>query len=81
MMNFFSAMIDERTNKRNMSNLDDKKKEEETYKWSPNDLSIKTNVTFFSPKPFDHLFETVPLIMENNSFLGINPLIGKKFYE
>ena len=77
MQNFFHqfhAMIEERP-KRKFS-LENQKKEDETYKWSPSDLSIKTHVTFFSPKPFDHLFDCIPLIM-NNSFLGINPNNGK----
>jgi len=71
MMNFFSALADDRTKRQNTiteSKKEKEKEKDEIYKWTQNDLSLKTGVMFLSTQPFDHIFESNHMPFENNFF-------------
>jgi len=77
MMNFFSALADDRIKRQNTITETKKEKEkekDEIYKWTPNDVSLKTGVTFLSAQPFDHIFESNNMAYEMN-FLSSNPFM------
>ncbi len=77
MMNFFSTLVDDRTKRQNTITENKKEKEKEKddiYKWTQNDVSLKTGVMFLSAQPFDHIFDSNHNAYETN-FFNTNPFM------
>jgi len=82
MMNFFSALVDDRTKRQNTiteSKKEKEKEKDEIYKWTHNDVSLKTSVMFLSAQPFDHIFDSNHLAYETNFFTAIPFMMSIEF--